>query len=527
MGAPTVPLDVFQHDELPDSETYFRLLRITSAVREEPTEDAESTNSIIAECEMISLPVANAPPYRAVSYTWGDPEKTRMIRVNGRPMQVRWNCAYMLWQAYRHSGADHHIWVDAICINQVVTEEKNHQVAQMGKIFAAAERVLACIGSHDVSSSFLFRILARHSTLFTIASSYTDQSSYMVQSSISMVMSLYGWRYRSSKTGELLGEFIKVVSRPYFRRVWTWPELWLARSVDILCGRDCTSGKSLHGLRSILQYKLARRSAGLWDSRDRIYALIPAVKWGFLGGKPVQPDYNTDLFDLALNTLRRFDNVNFTDIYAMIGCLGLHLTTSPKTAQAIHDRCHASQVNSETCMATEDVLPIGRRKEFFFGFQLSLVDNIWQIDIPGYPDYRESVYENHILTNLPQSYPRVTNNLNQKIAVLPPCVEPGDWMASREGFGTIILRERGDGRYKIIGESWGIKPLFTTIGWQGPTFKVFFELGDALAIALNHPHIRKRRRLDYDRALYLACRSLENGVCYAEGSSYAEIHSES
>lgn len=40
-------------------------------------------------------------------------------------------------------------------------------------------------------------------------------------------------------------------------------------------------------------------------------------------------------------------------------------------------------------------------------------------------------------------------------------------MVSDMDFGLIILRERGDGRYKIIGESWGIRLLHRAMVSQG------------------------------------------------------------
>ncbi|KAI1307084.1 hypothetical protein F5Y03DRAFT_352742 [Xylaria venustula] len=82
-------------------------------------------------------------------------------------MQVRWNCAYMLWQVYQHSGTDHSIWIDAVCINQLNDGEKNNQVSRMGMIFEQADLVLVCIGSHDMRSKYLFRVIFRHSRVFT------------------------------------------------------------------------------------------------------------------------------------------------------------------------------------------------------------------------------------------------------------------------------------------------------------------------------------------------------------------------
>jgi hypothetical protein len=40
------------------------------------------------------------------------------------------------------------LWVDAVCINQLDPVEKGHQVAQMGRIYENAERVVVWLGFH-------------------------------------------------------------------------------------------------------------------------------------------------------------------------------------------------------------------------------------------------------------------------------------------------------------------------------------------------------------------------------------------
>jgi hypothetical protein len=40
------------------------------------------------ECRLTTFPLASAPFYTAISYTWGDPNKTESITVNGRDIMV-------------------------------------------------------------------------------------------------------------------------------------------------------------------------------------------------------------------------------------------------------------------------------------------------------------------------------------------------------------------------------------------------------------------------------------------------------
>jgi hypothetical protein len=68
------PLPAFEHDPLPDSTTHVRLLRIKRGDFKQHV-----------ECELSTRPIEGAPPYYAISYTWGDPDLTAEITLNGKP----------------------------------------------------------------------------------------------------------------------------------------------------------------------------------------------------------------------------------------------------------------------------------------------------------------------------------------------------------------------------------------------------------------------------------------------------------
>lgn len=44
-----------------------------------------------------------------------------------------------------------YLWIDAICINQATTLEKNHQVSMMGMIYSQAECVIVWLGNCDIA----------------------------------------------------------------------------------------------------------------------------------------------------------------------------------------------------------------------------------------------------------------------------------------------------------------------------------------------------------------------------------------
>ena len=107
--------------------------------------------------------------YSCLSYTWGDKGRTRRIVINERLYRVHQNLWDFLDYARRRLGTDGGLdivrerdppllaqkpllWIDAICINQDDIAEKNHQVQQMGKIYAYATLVLMWLGKDcDIS----------------------------------------------------------------------------------------------------------------------------------------------------------------------------------------------------------------------------------------------------------------------------------------------------------------------------------------------------------------------------------------
>lgn len=86
------------------------------------------------------------PPYRALSYCWGDALVTKPIVDN----------ATVSFSNHREFGGGirgtlkprkyETLWVDALCINQEDLVERGLQVMGMGIIFSKAEEVVAWLG---------------------------------------------------------------------------------------------------------------------------------------------------------------------------------------------------------------------------------------------------------------------------------------------------------------------------------------------------------------------------------------------
>lgn len=71
--------------------------------------------------------------YTALSYTWGNPEKSCSVSINGKRLAITANLDQAL-RSLRLGTNSPHIWVDSICINQESDQERSHQVRQMCSI---------------------------------------------------------------------------------------------------------------------------------------------------------------------------------------------------------------------------------------------------------------------------------------------------------------------------------------------------------------------------------------------------------
>lgn len=144
----------FKHKALDNPAESIRLVHIRAQQTAPFLELGLSTHS-----------VADNVQYFAVSYTWGDGGFTEDIIINGHLMKITKNCRYALEQINRQYPSDEcsqeppYLWIDSICINQEDNDEKGHQVAMMGDIYAKATKVLACIGPAADNSSMLRTLL--------------------------------------------------------------------------------------------------------------------------------------------------------------------------------------------------------------------------------------------------------------------------------------------------------------------------------------------------------------------------------
>ena len=107
--------------------------------------------SVRIKCKLSPFTRKNCIPYEALSYCWGDAEPKATILVNGLPFQVGPSLAAALAHL-RPDNSERDLWVDAICIDQGNTTERNSQVPKMDRVYGQASSVCVWVGEADDSS---------------------------------------------------------------------------------------------------------------------------------------------------------------------------------------------------------------------------------------------------------------------------------------------------------------------------------------------------------------------------------------
>lgn len=227
-----------------------RLLRLAPGEREAPI-----------ACSLVDASLDSLPPYEALSYVWGDPTITEPIMCNGLPGRITINLARALRRiragislpsAMRNDFTSNEcltsnsedpsyfpklLWVDALCIDQDNTHERNIQVPLMREIYSSATRVIAWLGDvaiseeHTLTAVMTMRVVndaidaicKRGATGFT----WKDSGDLVT---IALLESLLRDRGEPNIWPAVAAAF----SSAWFTRVWCVQETTLARDIVML-----------------------------------------------------------------------------------------------------------------------------------------------------------------------------------------------------------------------------------------------------------------------------------------------------
>lgn len=245
-------LELYHHEPLPDPSTHVRLLEL-----ENPA--AWHQHGVHSYVKLTAFPFKEAPPYYAISYTWGDPTPLHGVGIGNCHLRVPRNTADVLDLLEYHKKARYY-WIDAICIAQGNIPEKNAQVAFMGDIYRKADHVLVCLDSVEDGAECAMKMIAKYSSQPAVRAALSDlmqldasigarfrgrppwawartmREMAMIDTRMNKVLSTL-CNVSGGRAIELMTGLAHLCGRPYFGRLWIVQEFLLATRASMVCGQ--------------------------------------------------------------------------------------------------------------------------------------------------------------------------------------------------------------------------------------------------------------------------------------------------
>lgn len=243
------PWEMFEYEKLESPRNTIRLVRMESISASLESPIRITTRTICLQDNV---------PYATLSYTWGNPfgvfcsEKDRdavprtdiPIICDGKLLEIgenlyrflcRWRQALANYEETRRkAGMQEELeelrppaefWIDAICINQDDTEEKNQQVSMMGDIYTKSVTTWVWLGEHDQFSREAFSVLQ------TLCNGADTEGLGKLEGD--EVLARLGLPDRNSWKWFAVFAFFQ---RQWFRRSWIVQEATFSSHIFFLCG---------------------------------------------------------------------------------------------------------------------------------------------------------------------------------------------------------------------------------------------------------------------------------------------------
>ena len=180
-------------------------------------------------CSLEVESLKDRPHYQAISYTWGPaPAQTPFIYLNDIAHPVRPNLLMVL-RTLRARHQVHPIWVDALCINQENTEEREQQVGIMGEIYRDSWKVIAWLGEPDAITDWAMR--SNGSNVPELVPNISP-----VSAAIRELTKINISKYRQHLEKQTYA--LRLLKLEYWNRLWIIQEIVLAGRLVLLLGSD-------------------------------------------------------------------------------------------------------------------------------------------------------------------------------------------------------------------------------------------------------------------------------------------------
>ena len=242
--------ELFSYAALDSHQSQIRLLTLhPSASQLEHSVSDESHFARPICCSVLTVSLDEPPPYKALSYCWGDDDRSRhSVNIEGAALRITESLDSAL-RHLRHPTEPVIVWIDQLCINQDDNSEKNVQVAMMARIYSKAEQVLVWLGPADQGSDEAMDFYAQVGCAITSAGldNYCTRDLMPLLDAAVHTKDPHDqlWQHTSSVqtlARRLLLPRLQAVAdwdrRDWFGRVWVVQEFCVGADPLFVCGRQ-------------------------------------------------------------------------------------------------------------------------------------------------------------------------------------------------------------------------------------------------------------------------------------------------
>ncbi|PVH92438.1 HET-domain-containing protein [Periconia macrospinosa] len=200
----------------------------------------------------------NLPEYIALSYTWGNPDDTVSALCNGKTLNITRNLQDALWQLRESQETlirrsiprkgftgPLYFWIDAVCINQNDTKEKNSQVKMMWDIYSRACLVVAWLGRQNQDSKSGLDLLHKVAMVAEYDMNTRDSSLKGLQDTRIPSFTAMGEFGLPNFCVKKWNPLFHILTQSWFTRVWIIQELVASKACVFLYGSDTIDASTL------------------------------------------------------------------------------------------------------------------------------------------------------------------------------------------------------------------------------------------------------------------------------------------
>ncbi|KAJ8118701.1 hypothetical protein OPT61_g373 [Boeremia exigua] len=180
------------------------------------------------ECRLAIHGLREPPPYKTISYAWGDSQDSSQVIVNDVEITVPSSLELCL-RYLRSNEAAIDLWTDAICIDQSNLIERASQVMHMGYIYRSCSLMYIWLGEPG--------LVSQSGNPFEMLLHWMEDKHFHDYPGFSRSQDTGEWIFEDNASYQKMYEvFYDFVSKPWWTRLWCVQELALCPEAVVVMG---------------------------------------------------------------------------------------------------------------------------------------------------------------------------------------------------------------------------------------------------------------------------------------------------